>query len=96
MTATQIYNIVIPKSKKEYRTCYRKQKKMGVALKGACFRLYNHCGWCPYNFKKYGRHSIKYRLFRWWWMWKHRNWMNTRQKRKAFEKAWREEWKRSR
>jgi hypothetical protein len=32
--------------------------------------------------------GIRYKLFRLWWMWKHRNWMPTRQKTKALHKEW--------
>ena len=90
------YYSYLPKSKKEYRACYKRQKRLGLARKRVCIRLCNRFVWCPYHVSKEGGRSIKYRLFRWWWMWKHRNWMDTRQKRKAFEKAWRKEWKRSR
>ena len=33
--------------------------------------------------------GFRYKIFRLWWMWKNRNWTDTRQKRKALEKEWR-------
>lgn len=41
----------------------------------------------PITYKSPPR-GLRYRLFRLWWMWKHRNWKDTRQKRKALEKEW--------
>ena len=43
---------------------------------------------------RYRYRGITYRIFRLWWLWKHRNWKPTRQKSKAMEKDWQKKMKR--
>lgn len=80
-----------------YRRCYNYECALGYAHDGICTTYISlRCTECPYKYigvKPPG--VIKYKLYRLWWMWKHRKWMPTRQKRKAFERDWRKIWVRS-